>query len=168
MPWVGFEPTIPALERAKTIHALDRAATLIGFLASKRNYKTVLYKFFFLLPTSDVFQNFCRAIKFNESLTDDFLDLKIVTKTSFAPSILRFFVYSASCPFPLVVSHICYVNKTRWQYNRRVRLFHNLPLVTPFCFTISYKNQTLLYKVEHITIKYQNISCVDIMKGRSR
>jgi hypothetical protein len=24
MPWVGFEPTIPAFERAKTFHALDR------------------------------------------------------------------------------------------------------------------------------------------------
>jgi hypothetical protein len=30
MPWVGFEPTIPASERAKTVHALDRAATVIG------------------------------------------------------------------------------------------------------------------------------------------
>jgi hypothetical protein len=30
MPWVGFEPTIPAFERAKRVHALDRAATLIG------------------------------------------------------------------------------------------------------------------------------------------
>jgi hypothetical protein len=27
---VGFEPTIPVLERAKTVHALDRAATAIG------------------------------------------------------------------------------------------------------------------------------------------
>jgi hypothetical protein len=27
---VGFEPTIPMFERAKTVHALDRAATLIG------------------------------------------------------------------------------------------------------------------------------------------
>jgi hypothetical protein len=30
MPWVGFESTIPASERAKTVHALDRAATVIG------------------------------------------------------------------------------------------------------------------------------------------
>jgi hypothetical protein len=30
MPWVGFEPTIPVLERAKTVHALDRAATVTG------------------------------------------------------------------------------------------------------------------------------------------
>jgi hypothetical protein len=28
-----FEPTIPALERAKTIHALDHAATVIGALS---------------------------------------------------------------------------------------------------------------------------------------
>jgi hypothetical protein len=27
---VGFEPAIPVLERAKTVHALDRAVTVIG------------------------------------------------------------------------------------------------------------------------------------------
>jgi hypothetical protein len=32
MPRVGFEPTIPVFERAKTVHALDRAATVIGFI----------------------------------------------------------------------------------------------------------------------------------------
>jgi hypothetical protein len=31
IPWVGFEPTIPVFERAKTVRALDRAATVIGF-----------------------------------------------------------------------------------------------------------------------------------------
>jgi FAD synthase len=30
MPQVGFEPTIPASERAKTVHALDRSLTVIG------------------------------------------------------------------------------------------------------------------------------------------
>jgi hypothetical protein len=30
MPWVGFELTIQALERAKAVHAIDRAATVIG------------------------------------------------------------------------------------------------------------------------------------------
>jgi hypothetical protein len=30
MPRVGFEPTISAFERAKTVHALDRAAATIG------------------------------------------------------------------------------------------------------------------------------------------
>jgi hypothetical protein len=30
MPQVGFEPTIPASERAKTVHALDRSATVTG------------------------------------------------------------------------------------------------------------------------------------------
>jgi hypothetical protein len=29
MLWVGFKPTIPALERAKTGHALHRATTVI-------------------------------------------------------------------------------------------------------------------------------------------
>jgi hypothetical protein len=30
MPRVRFEPTIPVFERAKTVHALDRATTVIG------------------------------------------------------------------------------------------------------------------------------------------
>jgi hypothetical protein len=30
MPLVGFEPTNPVFERAKTVHNLDRAATVIG------------------------------------------------------------------------------------------------------------------------------------------
>jgi hypothetical protein len=30
MPRVGFEPTAPVFERAKTVHALDRAATVIS------------------------------------------------------------------------------------------------------------------------------------------
>jgi hypothetical protein len=30
MPRVGFEPTIPVLKRAKTVHALDREATVNG------------------------------------------------------------------------------------------------------------------------------------------
>jgi hypothetical protein len=32
MPWLGFEPTIPAFEWAKTVHVLDRAASVIGKL----------------------------------------------------------------------------------------------------------------------------------------
>jgi hypothetical protein len=30
IPWVGFEPTVPGFELAKMVHALDRAATVIG------------------------------------------------------------------------------------------------------------------------------------------
>jgi hypothetical protein len=30
MPHVGFEPTTPVFERAKMIHTLDRAVTVIG------------------------------------------------------------------------------------------------------------------------------------------
>jgi hypothetical protein len=32
MPRVGFEPKIPVFERAKTVHAIDRATTVIGCL----------------------------------------------------------------------------------------------------------------------------------------
>jgi hypothetical protein len=30
MSYVGFEPTIPASEREKTVHVLDRSATVTG------------------------------------------------------------------------------------------------------------------------------------------
>jgi hypothetical protein len=32
MPQVGFDRTLPGFQRAKTVHALDRAATVIGKL----------------------------------------------------------------------------------------------------------------------------------------
>jgi hypothetical protein len=38
MPWGGFEPTIPASERAKTVHALDGAATVTGLLSHMKKY----------------------------------------------------------------------------------------------------------------------------------
>jgi hypothetical protein len=34
---VGFKPTIPAFQRAKTVHAADRAATVMGILKSLRH-----------------------------------------------------------------------------------------------------------------------------------
>jgi hypothetical protein len=33
---VGFEPTISVFERAKTVHGLERAATVIGSISSYR------------------------------------------------------------------------------------------------------------------------------------
>jgi hypothetical protein len=32
MPWVGFKPMIQAFEQAKTVHALDRVATVIDLI----------------------------------------------------------------------------------------------------------------------------------------
>jgi hypothetical protein len=45
MPWMGFEPTIPESERAKTFHAVDRAATVIGlwFFHNYNNQNYVHY-----------------------------------------------------------------------------------------------------------------------------
>jgi FAD synthase len=37
---VGFEPTIPAFERAKTFHVLDRAATVVGYCSVLLSLKT--------------------------------------------------------------------------------------------------------------------------------
>jgi hypothetical protein len=42
MPQVGFEPTIPVFERAKTAHALDRAANVLGFMYFIQVEKTLV------------------------------------------------------------------------------------------------------------------------------
>jgi hypothetical protein len=42
MPQVAFDPTIPVFERAKTVHALDRAATVIGSVVSSKKVKLFL------------------------------------------------------------------------------------------------------------------------------
>jgi hypothetical protein len=36
---MGFEPTIPASERVKTVHALERSATMTGYLKSNKQNK---------------------------------------------------------------------------------------------------------------------------------
>jgi hypothetical protein len=43
MPRVAFEHTIPAFERAKTVHALDREATVIGRLDQCNPFNICLY-----------------------------------------------------------------------------------------------------------------------------
>jgi hypothetical protein len=48
MPRVGFEPTITVFERTKAVHALDRAANVIGHIHNSGKLKShtdyVLYK----------------------------------------------------------------------------------------------------------------------------
>jgi hypothetical protein len=41
MPRVGFEPTIPAFERANRVHALDHAITAIGTAKALRDTKSI-------------------------------------------------------------------------------------------------------------------------------
>jgi hypothetical protein len=42
MPQMEFEPTILAFERAKTVHALDRVATVTGFTLLEINFNISL------------------------------------------------------------------------------------------------------------------------------
>jgi hypothetical protein len=42
MPQVGFEPTIPVFEQAKTAHPLAREATVIDMLKSDASNFTVM------------------------------------------------------------------------------------------------------------------------------
>jgi hypothetical protein len=43
MPQVGFEHTIPVFERAKTVHALDRSATVSGLSRLVRSQSNGLF-----------------------------------------------------------------------------------------------------------------------------
>jgi hypothetical protein len=38
---MGFEPTIPVLERVKTVHYLDRTGTEVGYLRAYPKYMAV-------------------------------------------------------------------------------------------------------------------------------
>jgi hypothetical protein len=68
VPWVGFEPTIPVFEGAKTVHALDRAATVIDTLHLSIRLSVVESTVFWvLMPCSSE-----RARRFGET---DFLHL---------------------------------------------------------------------------------------------
>jgi hypothetical protein len=49
MPLAGFKPTIPVFKRAKTFHALDRAATVTG----RRTIYTQLIQLLIYEPSSN-------------------------------------------------------------------------------------------------------------------
>jgi hypothetical protein len=44
MPQVDFEPMIPMFERAKTVHVLDHAATVIGHVCFMQNAYSIKVK----------------------------------------------------------------------------------------------------------------------------
>jgi hypothetical protein len=52
---VGFETAVPASARAKTIHALDRSATVAGQTTLTRSLKMNYYNYFYdyCLPVCD-------------------------------------------------------------------------------------------------------------------
>jgi hypothetical protein len=56
MSQVGFDPTIPTFERAKTVHALDRAATVVGFCMSRKAKETGKTFPTSCLPTTDPYR----------------------------------------------------------------------------------------------------------------
>jgi hypothetical protein len=49
MPCVGFDPTIPASERGKTVHVLDRSATVTGL----RQFTNIYYQIKAMLSIAD-------------------------------------------------------------------------------------------------------------------
>jgi hypothetical protein len=62
MSRVDFERTIPVFERAKTVHALDHAATVIGYITSlnQNNQKTEVKE---TLPNTLTLLHFAFAVK---------------------------------------------------------------------------------------------------------
>jgi hypothetical protein len=64
MPWVGFEPTIPAFEREKIFYALDRAATVNGCVCVCVCVHKYIY-FQFTLLGYNIFRSLPQILCFN-------------------------------------------------------------------------------------------------------
>jgi hypothetical protein len=80
---------------------------------------------------------------------------------------IRFYRHGASLCFPLAGSHTCHLHKVRSYYRetpKPLASHNNLLLVTPFCFTMKYKNKDILCKLENIIVKYLNFSSTEAMK----
>jgi cobalamin synthase len=59
MPQLGFETTIPVFERSKTVHALDRAATVVGTVGvTLGNFVVILTTSFGM---SVIYEYLCRC-----------------------------------------------------------------------------------------------------------
>jgi hypothetical protein len=50
MPQVGFEPMIPVFERVRTVHALDRATSVMGNVdaLARTKTQTVIYRTYYV------------------------------------------------------------------------------------------------------------------------
>jgi hypothetical protein len=88
MPRVGFRPTTPVSERAKTVHALDRAATVIAQQDYYRYYFYLFLQFFCSVtldsPTPVTSNEGCilltlfpRIILINSTIVNNFLEFNL-------------------------------------------------------------------------------------------
>jgi hypothetical protein len=76
MPRVGFEPTIPMFEWAKTVHALDRAATVISYHLTidgynGGDYNTTPFHLNVDNETNDDYVKMTNHLHLNENSGDD-------------------------------------------------------------------------------------------------
>jgi hypothetical protein len=90
MPWVGFEPTIPAFKRAKTVHALDRAATVIGRKSAwiaENKFHINLFSSRGWIITFRLRPFYCRDSMYGIHCIGDCLDLNVVRREKACPSL---------------------------------------------------------------------------------
>jgi hypothetical protein len=62
MPWLGFEPTIPAFERANTVHTLDRAATMMGHVTRHLTIYSLVVSLFTTLSSVSRLSRKCESL----------------------------------------------------------------------------------------------------------
>jgi hypothetical protein len=99
MPLAGFEPTIPVFKRAKTFHALDRAATVTGnkclYHHLNRNISIIIIT---ISPLFDIMSHF-NPIYFTSPQN---ISQRLVVRFEFLTAVIMMYVFWDVKPGSLV------------------------------------------------------------------
>jgi hypothetical protein len=106
MPRVGFEPTIPVFELAKTFHALDGAATVISAVIIRRSNNKNDSNFRFMLKKITVHRMVLHEDHQWIELLGTLFKLDTIRTFSFTPLQQRY-KYSKAGSFTSRLFHLC-------------------------------------------------------------
>jgi hypothetical protein len=122
MSLVGFKPTIPLFEQAKTVHAFDSAAIVIGSLYRCHHIIISLV---------------CHVSHSTEIL----LGLKLLSSWTTLPQRTRFQYPQIKCRFPSFHLRIWYSQNDRFSDDRELKTINtSLPLMATRLFSFSWKS----------------------------